>query len=186
MLSLCLTDTCAIRIADFGEAFISAGQCNPNKRLNTPVWYAAPEVLFQDPVGPPADIWALACLLYHVLGDHELFESYDGLRDEILTQMVRTLGILPERWWCRWEKRSHYFSEDGRFQPVSGFTGPRTKKILDLNARLKELVRGSQEEPLEPQEMVMFEKILQGMLNFEPEKRISADEVVRLLPSTWE
>lgn len=184
LLPLCLIKACTIQIVDYGEAFFSTGQSIAGKCPNTPVWYAAPEILFQDLVGPSSDIWALACVLYNLLGNHKLFKSYDGVRDEVLVEMVRTFGKLPDRWWSRWEKRPDYFAEDGTFQPTSGFN-EAMKKPMDLKARLEDLVRGSREDLLKPEEMVAFEKILRGMLRFEPKERISANEVTQLLPSSW-
>lgn len=60
----------------------------------------------------------------NLLGNHRLFESYDGVRDEVLAEVVRTFGKLPDRWWGRWEKRPDYFAEVGTFQPTSGSMKP--------------------------------------------------------------
>jgi serine/threonine protein kinase len=60
------------------------------KLLHIPVWYAASKVLFHEPVGPPSDVWALACLIYCALGRGVLFRSLDGKQDEVLVEMVHT------------------------------------------------------------------------------------------------
>lgn len=173
LLSLCLTDA-SISIVDFGESFLST-ICIP-KQLPTPTWFAAPEVLFHDLVGPPSDVWALACLLFHVFGRRELFQSYNGNRDEILLEMVCTFGKLPSRWWQQWEKRKDYFGEDGIANP-----GNRRTSGVDLQAKLKSLTRDAI-GGLEAEELAAFECVLLGMLTFEPSKRLSAEGVVQILP----
>ncbi|KAF8542208.1 kinase-like domain-containing protein [Trichophaea hybrida] len=142
---------CAIKIVDFGEAFLFR-ECIP-ELLHTPVWYAAPEALFHEPGGPPSDVWALGYLIYRALGCGVLFKSFDGRRDEVLV-MVRTFGKLPDHWWHKWEKRADYFMEDGR----SAGNGPEELKSAEILAYT-----------------------LQKMLQFEPEERILAEIVVQLM-----
>lgn len=174
----------SLQIVGYGEVFFSTGQGISGKCLNTPVWYAAPEILFQDLVGPSSDIWALACVLYNLPGSHKLFESYDRVRDMVLVEMACMSGKFSDRWWSGWEKRPDYSAEDGMFQPTSGFNEVM-KKPIDLEVRLEDLARGSREDILGPEEVVVFEKIL-GMLGFELRERILANEVTQLLPSSWE
>ncbi|KAA8911850.1 kinase-like domain-containing protein [Sphaerosporella brunnea] len=175
---LFLTEDCAIRICDFGEAFHPPA---PEKRLHIPVWYAAPEISFQDTAGRWSDIWALACVFYRIFGITELFPSYHGRSDEVLMYAVRALGKLPERWWRGWEKRSIYFAEDGTFQPTDDERWKNYKeKTEDLKSRMGEDLVG-----LGAGEMVEFEAVLRRMLRFEPEERIEAGEVLRLLPKAW-
>ena len=164
----------SIRIVDFGESFFST-KCIP-RDLHTPVCFAAPEVLFRDHVGPPSDIWALACLLYNVFGNSTLFESYDRDRDEVLGEMARILGRFPNRWWDQWAKRADYFAED-----VTGHDGDKTTSVVDIQTRLQGIPRDTL-VGLEPEEIAAFERILLGMLRFEPDERMSAKEVVQLLP----
>ncbi|KAF8246626.1 kinase-like protein, partial [Wilcoxina mikolae CBS 423.85] len=165
LIPLCLKDvTCTIQIVNFRDI---------PKRLGTPVWFAAPEVLFLDPVGPPSDVWALTCLLYKILSGRRLFTSFNGDQDEVLTEMVRILGNLPDCWWKRWEKRS-----DEIFQPA--FSGHAGDTKTNLHSRLQVLPTS-----LKPEEMSAFEEMLRGMLRFEPSERISAEQVVQLLPSSW-
>jgi serine/threonine protein kinase len=107
---------CSIQIVDFGESFFSKGE-EITKLLQTAIPMSAPETLFKEPVGPGVDIWALACVLYWLLGGHTLFESFWASRDEVLVQMVRMLGKLPERMWYKWEERIGYFHKDGCPKP---------------------------------------------------------------------
>lgn len=164
-----------LKDADFGEAFFSTGQSIP-KHLDMPVWFmpiwfAAPEVLFLDPVGPPSEIWTLACILYRIISGCQLFRSFDGDQDEVLVDMACSLRNLPDCWWRRREKRS-----DAMFQlESSGLTGD-TK--TNLQARLQIICT------LLELEEIAFEEMVRGMLRFESSERIAAEEV-QLLPSSW-
>jgi serine/threonine protein kinase len=78
VLQLCLSSPEAVhvKICDFGESFLR--DVKPViTRLNTPCIYAAPEIIFHDPVSPAVDVWALAILIHIVLsGGSFLFDSY--------------------------------------------------------------------------------------------------------------
>ena len=65
--------------------------------LNTPIWFAASEIQFQDLVGPASDIWALACVMYQILHGGMLFPSYDQGRNMVLMEMVFTCGKFPDQ-----------------------------------------------------------------------------------------
>lgn len=188
LIQYCLTDACRVRIADFGEAFLPASRCIP-KDLNTPVPMAAPEVIFKDnaKMGASVEIWALACTLFEILGDHRLLESLMADRDEVLIEMVRTLGKPPDSWWRDWKGRTRYFEEDGSFKPDSGDTSgePRT---VDRKERVGEILRGENEatqEEFGEQELLALEGLLAGMLKYEPKDRIQAEEVAKELSAMF-
>ncbi|RPB06885.1 kinase-like protein [Morchella conica CCBAS932] len=188
LIQYCLTDACRVRIADFGEAFLPASRCIP-KDLNTPVPMAAPEVIFKDnaKMGASVEIWALACTLFEILGDHRLLESLMADRDEVLIEMVRTLGKPPDSWWRDWKGRTRYFEEDGSFKPDSGDTSgePRT---VDRKERVGEILRGENEatqEEFGEQELLALEGLLAGMLKYEPKDRIQAEQVAKELSAMF-
>ena len=173
LLPLCLADPC-IKIVDFGEAFFPAKYIP--QRLGTPPCYASPEVRFGDIVGPASDVWSLACLLKLVLSNRFLFGTcWD--RDEVLVDMVRTFGKLPDRWWNQWESRAEYLAEDG-----TRLAGDHEDwmKPVDLKTLLLEETHGAISE-FEPEEMAGFERVIHGVVRYEPGDRISAQEVEQQL-----
>lgn len=181
----CMTGPCSVKIVDFGEAFLTAS-AEAVGDLYTPVSIAAPEIVFKDAaaVGMPVDIWALACTVYEILGDQRLLTSFMAYRDEILVEMVRTLGKLPEKWWGKWDARQRYFEEDGTFKPdCADLIGePRT---VDIGERVRRLIRDT-DGHLGLEECFVLEQMLGGMLRYEPGDRIQAQELVGLLPATWD
>ena len=85
-------------------------------QLHMPSVYAAPEIIFHNHVSPAVDVWALAVLMHMILRRGSLlFVSADGIKKEVLREMVLTLGKLLDRWWMKWEDRSEYFNENGLF-----------------------------------------------------------------------
>lgn len=105
VFKLCVASPGRVRakICDFGEAFRHGAPDLGNKlasQLNIPHLYAAPEVIFGEPVpaGPPMDIWALAVLMHAILSRNcGLFDSYHGIDEEIVREMVLILGKLPHK-----------------------------------------------------------------------------------------
>ncbi|GJJ06231.1 hypothetical protein Clacol_000421 [Clathrus columnatus] len=167
LLKLCLSDPTQIhvKICDFGEAFIPTMQLTPLPPRGIPIFYAAPEVIFGDPSGLPADIWALAVLICYIIEGGFIFSSYRGIRKEVIKSMVLTLGKLPERWWFSWEERSEWFNEDGEWWkngvkifPKSNGSGGKPKGGGGEIATLNEITR--------------------RMIKYDPKERASIDEVI--------
>jgi serine/threonine-protein kinase SRPK3 len=103
-----LTDQACI--IDFGESYDSS---SPPEALGIPLGYCSPELIFDGSVGVGTDIWALACTIYELRSMGRLVETFDGDDDEVILQMVKLLGKLPEPWWTSWDARHRWFDEDG-------------------------------------------------------------------------
>ncbi|KAF8075210.1 kinase-like domain-containing protein [Lyophyllum atratum] len=184
LLRLCLSslETVHVKICDFGEAFLYAVNGTPQPNTTTPIprhiprVYAAPEIIFEEPINPapPSDIWALAVLMHMILsigGYNMPFHSDYGITKELVREMVRSLGKLPQRWWTRWAERREYFDENGVF--------------LGDRKGLISLVHLSPRDGTSEEDVRVFEHLLRKMLCYEMKDRISADEVVRLIPAAW-
>ena len=92
--------------------------------------------------------------------------------DDVLSEIVDTLGRLPERWWWKWEARGEYY-EDGR------------KKIGDLTEEYQEVkplavrigrIRSTppaakKAEQLSEEDQVGLRLLLEGCLRYEPGER---------------
>lgn len=188
LLRFSLTDSCMVKIVDFGNASRpDAGKLVKN--INTAVAVAAPEILFNDvaTIGMPADTWALACTLYEILGGRMLLESFFYDRDEIIVEMVRMLGKLPNPWWRAWAERSSYFEYDGTFKPTPGNICGESRRV-DVKERVARLLERrdlKSDKQLYQEESMLLEKMLEAMLRYEPTDRAQVAEMVRMLPSTW-
>ena len=104
-----------IMISDFGEAWLS--DIERREELQTPVLFLPPETTFSKmSIGKPADVWTLGCTLYETLGERPLFEGFTPDKDDVIAEMVSTLGLLPQQWWELWQARGDFFLEDGSWK----------------------------------------------------------------------
>ena len=166
-------------ISDFGEAWLSQGD-QPKQDLQTPVLFLPPEAIFaKSQLGSPADIWTLACSIYEIMGERPLFEGFMPDRDDIAAEMVSCLGPLPRPWWEAWQARGEFFNEDGSWR--TDMTRPYEPKSRSLLLRLQKMGRQKTSE-FSTAEMESLEKMLRTMLEYDPRKRATADEVIQ---SEW-
>jgi serine/threonine protein kinase len=170
-----LTDP-IIRITDYGTSFIAATE--PNPELHTPMLYLPPEAFFNKPITLAADIWTLGVNLYEVLGERPLFETFTWDRDDILADMVNTLGQPPERWLGEWAGRGEFFEADGS-RRRGGVDRVYTAEFRPLHQRMWDMGRGETPETcqwdVEGGEMRALEELLKGMMAFEPGERLTAE-----------
>lgn len=106
-----LTDQ--ICVIDFGECFSISSH---PKFFGIPENYLPPEVLLEqdNAIGPGCDLWALGCTLFEIRQQIPLFYMLLD-RDDLLAEMVRFFGKLPQPWWDQWEARDDFFDEHGRY-----------------------------------------------------------------------
>lgn len=168
-----------VKIYDYGTSFLPATESFP--QLYTPPLFLPPEDFFQEPITLSADIWTLGLSLYEVLGERTLFESFSDDREDILAGMVSTLGQLPPRWWNKWENRKDFFEQDGSW--TDSIQRIYTPVSRPLHQRLWDMGRGETPETcewsVEGGEMRALEELLRAMLAFEPEKRPSAQQLMK-------
>lgn len=172
-----------IRIGDFGEAWLSTD--DPQKsNLNTPLAYLPPEATFvKDAIGPPADIWSLACCIAEILGKRLLLETLFHDRDGMIAEMVSCLGPLPQKWWDSWEVGREYFVENGVWKDRDPADMKRShpSESRPLALRIQQNIERVQPD-FSTAEAECLEKMLLTMLRWQPSERVTAEE---LLSSEW-
>jgi serine/threonine protein kinase len=187
-MELCLTEDCAIKITDFGQSIIYADGQRMDESFKTTFSIAAPEVIFTartDPrsLGPAIDVWAFACTLANILGDDLMFSSSGGNTDQLFFKWVRALGKFPDEWWGRWEGRSEEFEEDGSFKPDPDevyFENSLRQRLVDIR------VGRGRESAFGLRELDALEVLFGKMLKYHASERITAEEIVGLIPVAWE
>lgn len=169
-----------ILISDYGTSFVVSEKSNPS--LHTPALYLPPEDFFNEPVTPAADVWTLGVNLYEVLGERPLFETFAWDRDDIIAEMVSTLGLLPPRWWGKWMNRGEFFNPDGSWIPSKELRRITTPISRPLHQRMWDMGRGQTpadcEWDIEGGEMRALEELLASMLAFKPTQRLTAEQVM--------
>ncbi|KAL7626508.1 hypothetical protein AAE478_003280 [Parahypoxylon ruwenzoriense] len=118
--------------------------------------------------------------LYELLGERPLFETFAWDRDDIIGEMVNTLGRLPARWWDSWVKRGEFFQPDGKW--ISDFRRISTPVFRPLRQRLWDMGRAETPETCQWDvaggELQALEDLLRGMLAFEPTERLTVEQLV--------
>ena len=86
-----------LRIIDFDHAFST--KTAPKQLSHIPYQYLAPENIFTLANGPPADIWALGCILYELRYPMAPFQDLMGSSPlATASRMCEILGNLPREW----------------------------------------------------------------------------------------
>lgn len=164
-----------ILLGDFGEAYrpLTEHRC----ASHAPLSFVPPEARFEPEQGLsfPADIWSLACCIWIILGQRPLFEDILATSDDITAEQVDTLGKLPLRWWEKWEARHEYFDESGK--PNQGRQVRSWDDRFEKHIQLPRQKAGILGFGVEEKGAVM--DMLRAMLLFEPEKRLTAQDILK-------
>ncbi|CAP93531.1 Pc16g08610 [Penicillium rubens Wisconsin 54-1255] len=165
-----------ILLADFGEAFSPTKQ----KRFesHTPLVGRPPEARFEPhkPLSFPSDIWSLGCSLWEIIGQNSLFDGMFATADSITCEQVDALGILPVEWWYKWEGRHGKFAEDGT--PINREGNPHRSWEVRFEKDIQEPRQRKKMPLIEPAEREAIFKMLKSMLEFRPEDRSSAKQIL--------
>lgn len=164
-----------VLLADFGEAYRPSSE--PRYSSHAHPSFVPPEVRFEPEIGLsfPADIWTLACSIWIILGQRPLFEDILATPDDITAEQVDTLGDLPLQWQKKWAVRHEYFDESGRPNQ-----GRQVRSWDDRFEKHIQLPRQRFSVPgIDAEEKTALMEMLRSMLSFEPEKRLTAHDVLR-------
>ncbi|KAM5381850.1 hypothetical protein ACJZ2D_002840 [Fusarium nematophilum] len=185
-------------LIDFGESFNTA---RPPEDLGTPGPYRSPELILETAIGLGADLWALGCTLFEIRTGRGLFKTFDDDDNEYIDAMVQVLGKLPEPWWSTtWEIRRKCYKDEAdenglavsAAEPESKPDGEPTNSHRNFHPSVAQGAR-SLKDKLAPgvwylevslseeghreipqQEIDIFADFLGRLLQYEPEKRMSA------------
>ena len=179
LLKLGKPPTNEISILDFGEASFAT---ELRRQWHTPILLQAPEALLGEPVGQPADIWAFACTVFAVFNNKSLFEGFMPNSDDVLSEVVDTLGQLPERWWEKWEQRREFYEEDGRKKTEDLTEEYQEVKPLEVRIRrMRSTPSAAQEaEQLSEEDLVGLRELLERCLRYEPKERATAEDILKM------
>ena len=170
-----------IKIMDFGEASFSNEE---RVKSNTPMLVRPPEAFFNENIGMPADIWAFTSAIFDLFGKRTLFESFISDKDSILLEMIETLGMLPVRWWSRWETRRQYLLNDGAWNPKTMILEEKFKplalRIQRIRLTRKDCIDEGSEQ-LEGEALVGLHNLC-SLLRYELSQRLTIKEVLK---SNW-
>lgn len=149
-------------------------------RLSTPQRSSCTRHLFSEPIIQPtaAHLWTLGVNLYEVFGERPLFETFAPDCDDIVAEMINTLGQPPVRWWNPWAKRFESFEEDGSW--VTDLRRISTSVLRRLHQWLWDMglreTKQTCEWDVEGGELRSF--MLMAIMVLEPAERFTADQLL--------
>ena len=157
-----------IKICDIGNA------CWFNHHFSTIIQtrqYRSPEVILGINYNETSDIWSLACIVYELITGDFLFNPTTGedfcKNDSHLCKFIEICGKMPKNFIERGAYSKKYFDNNGKLRRIKDIRHLSLKNILVKKHHIKEN---------EAQALVDF---LMPMLEYYPEKRISAKELLR-------
>lgn len=123
-------------------------------------------------------MWTLACIMWSIIAQRPLFEGFLATEDDMTTEHVDALGILPPEWWAIWEARADRFTKDG--VPLN------RNPFRSWDDRFEDSMQQPRQDsgipPFGPEERKAVSSMLRAMLSFKPEGRLTAKQV---LESEW-
>ena len=157
-----------VKICDIGNA------CWFNNHFSSIIQtrqYRSPEVILGINYNETSDIWSLACIVYELVTGDFLFNPISGenfcKNDSHLAKFMEICGKMPKNFVERGEYWKKYFDKNGKLKRIDNINYINLKNNLVQNHHLKE------------NEAQALWDFLKPMLEYYPEKRISARELLR-------
>ena len=157
-----------VKICDIGNA------CWFNYHFSTIIQtrqYRSPEVLIGVNYNETSDIWSLACIVFELVTGDFLFQPEKGetftKNDDHVAKFIQTLGKMPKNFAKRGEYYNKFFTKEGKMRRVKEIKHISIKDILVKKYHFKEF------------EAQALSEFLLPMLEFYPERRASARELLR-------
>ncbi|KAI0003443.1 kinase-like domain-containing protein [Xylariaceae sp. FL0662B] len=153
-------------LCDFGSAVPGDREHLEDVQPNI---YRAPEVILEVPWTYSIDIWNVGCMIWDVFEGGHLFTAHDPelhtYRSRAhLAEMIALLGPPPQNLLARGKSSHRFFSAEGEYS--AGITVPEPVSLKNI------------ETSVEGQDKELFLRFMQKMLQWEPEKRSSAKELI--------
>ncbi|KAJ5015593.1 Dual specificity tyrosine-phosphorylation-regulated kinase 2 [Colletotrichum sp. SAR 10_99] len=180
-----------LKIGDFGESW-RPDQQNRHE-LNIPEKFRAPEAMVAEkldmPIGFPADVWALACIVVELYARIDLLETYVPGYDEAWGEMVHLLGGPPKGWRDIWKAAADSANNDDDSSPENQI--PRHRDPTSLSERILQLIDkdraekldgiwedGDENERVPPGELQDLLSMLEQIFCWLPEDRLKAEDLM--------
>ena len=157
-----------VKICDIGNA------CWFNHHFSTIIQtrqYRSPEVILGINYNETSDIWSLACMLFELATGDFLFEPRKGetfsKNDDHLAQIIEAVGKMPKNFALSGLDSYKYFDKNGKLRRIKNLIYFPIKDILVKKYNFKE------------KEAQAFSDFLKPMLEYYPDKRASARELLK-------
>ncbi|OGN56277.1 MAG: hypothetical protein A3D96_02395 [Chlamydiae bacterium RIFCSPHIGHO2_12_FULL_44_59] len=182
----CAIRNCAVSLLDWGFAKLlnDKGQVKEHSCCYTRPYRPPEVVLEQIPLTKAADIWALACTLYELLAGKPLFPYYDSPTDTNRTKDQKDLQQFLDQYYSLVDPFDYDAIPKEFRKPIQLLqkSCPDQKShapFQQLTKRITEAIHKSlQAFPNNSNQAEDFHDLLQKMLQFNPAKRITAEQAL--------
>ncbi|KAM6434880.1 dual specificity protein kinase CLK2 isoform 1-T1 [Liasis olivaceus] len=154
----------AIRVVDFGSATFDHEH---HSTIVSTRHYRAPEVILELGWTQPCDVWSIGCIIFEYYMGFTLFQTHDNR--EHLAMMERILGPIPSRMIRKTRKQKYFYH--GRLDWDENTSAGRY-----VRENCKPLRRYLASEAEEHHQLF---DLLEGMLEYEPAKRLTLSEALK-------
>lgn len=162
-----------LKVIDFGSATFSDSY---HSHIVSTRHYRAPEIIMGHGWSFPCDIWSVGAILIELISGETLFQTHENL--EHLAMMQQVLGPIPESMSKKSNRQTEKYFTRGRLRWPEGAQSRKNirsvRKLADLKTHIQEVGDPSIRPHLDS-----FIDLVQGMLQYEPEKRLSAREALK-------
>uniref|UniRef100_A0ABM5F4H9 dual-specificity kinase n=1 Tax=Pogona vitticeps TaxID=103695 RepID=A0ABM5F4H9_9SAUR len=159
----CVKNT-AVRVVDFGSATFDHEH---HSTIVSTRHYRAPEVILELGWAQPCDVWSIGCIIFEYYMGFTLFQTHDNR--EHLAMMEHILGPIPSRMARKTRKQKYFYH--GRLDWDENTSAGRY-----VRENCKPLRRYLASEAEEHHQLF---DLIEGMLEYEPAKRITLAEALK-------
>ncbi|KAI1113555.1 kinase-like domain-containing protein [Nemania sp. NC0429] len=179
-----------LRLIDMGDTFPVRDTV---AKLAQPLDVRSPETFFIGSFDHQHDLWRAGCVIYSLYYQKKPFEPGYGTEVFFILKLIEKLGPLPESWSARWEdlkSQCNYFEQyESRFSPepiIQSFEPRRNEIVSRCNDQNRDYCYKKDEFTEHDYEALgsLF-WVIQGLLQFEPDKRILIQDAVSHIRSKW-
>jgi len=121
----------------------------------------------------PCDIWSIGCILVELCSGDSLFQTHGNL--EHLAMMERVLGPFPHYMLKRVDRRAEKYVRHGRLDWPEGATSRESIKAVQKLPHLYDIIY----DHISDHSADDFIDLLQGLLIYDPTKRLTAKSALR-------
>lgn len=154
----------AVRIVDFGSATFDHEH---HSSIVSTRHYRAPEVILELGWSQPCDVWSIGCILFEFYCGYTLYQTHDNR--EHLAMMERIHGPVPSRMIRKTRKQKYFYR--GRLDWDESTSAGRYVRENCRPLRRYMLC--------ESEDHHQFFDLLEGLLEYEPEQRLSLSAALR-------
>ena len=179
---ICNPKKLSIKVIDFGSSVCDGGTFYKYAQSR---FYRAPEVILRLPYKYPVDMWSLACILFELYMGVPLFQGRN--EGEQLAEFASYLGLPPEEMIIKSPVAGRYFvpSADCRTVNYFEFVPELQKRFIprrlsdtlgvNVNNPENQMMRSKHSKA----EYLAFIDLLEKMLVYDPEKRITPQQALK-------